>query len=76
MLKRKKAADSVLEYTKYTMPEYDAAEHHKLICDQLDKITRGELERLIINMPPRHGKSELASIRFPAYYLGKFPDER
>lgn len=74
LLFRKKAAGSVLEYTTYTMPEYEAAPHHELICEALDKVANGEITRLIINMPPRHGKSELASIRFPAYYLSRFPD--
>lgn len=40
------------------------------------QVERGEIDRLIITMPPRHGKTELASIRFPAWYLGRNPDKR
>ncbi len=50
--------------------------HHQLICDRLDAIVRGELKRLIINMPPRHGKSMSVTETFPSYYLGRFPDKR
>lgn len=45
-----------------------------LIAEKLEAIERGEIDRLMINMPPRHGKSELASRRFPAFFLGRHPD--
>src|SRR6202034_1144987 len=46
--------------------------HHK-IAEQLERVERGEIDRLMLLVPPRHGKSELASRRFPAYYLGRHP---
>lgn len=55
------------------MPSYQAAGHHFLIANKLDAVARGEIDRLMINMPPRHGKSELASRRFPAMLLGMQP---
>lgn len=74
LIKRQQARSSFLAYVQYTMADYEAAQHHILICNALDKVVRGELDRLMINMPPRHGKSELASRRLPAYYIGHFPD--
>jgi hypothetical protein len=41
----------------------------------LERVERGEIDRLMLNVPPRHGKSELASRRFPAWFLGKHPDK-
>jgi predicted phage terminase large subunit-like protein len=46
-----------------------------LIAEKLEAVERGEIDRLMIFMPPRHGKSELASVRFPAWYLGRNPDK-
>ena len=50
--------------------------HHELICDALDAVVRGEITRLMICMPPRHGKSMSVTETFPSYYLGRFPDKR
>ena len=73
LLNRRKAKDSLLRFTEYTNPRYEAAGHHRLICDKLEAVERGEIDRLMIFMPPRHGKSELASRRFPAWYIGRNP---
>ncbi len=73
LLQRRKAEQSLLAFTEYTNPYYVAADHHSLICDRLEAVERGELDRLMIFMPPRHGKSELASRRFPAWYIGRNP---
>ena len=56
------------------MPEYRPAPHHELIANKLEEVERGECKRLMIFMPPRHGKSELASRRFPAWFLGRNPN--
>ena len=50
--------------------------HHALICDRLDAIVQGDLKRLMICMPPRHGKSMAVTETFPSYFLGRFPDRR
>lgn len=47
--------------------------HHLLICQALTQVARGQLTHLMIEMPPRHGKSEMVSKYFPAWYLGLFP---
>ena len=74
ILKREDARTSLLDFTLYTMPEYEVNWHHRVICDVLDRFLTGDIDRLLIEMPPRHGKSELASRRFPAYVMGRYPD--
>ena len=69
----RKARQSLLAFTEYTNPAYRRAEHHLLIADKLESVERGDIDRLMIFMPPRHGKSELASKRFPAWCLGRNP---
>jgi len=68
-----KARRSLLSFTEYTLPQYQRAAHHELIAEKLEAVERGEIDRLMIFMPPRHGKSELASKRFPAWCLGRNP---
>ena len=70
------AALDLLHFTKITFPAYQAAEHHQRIARALEAVARGAVSRLIVTMPPRHGKSELTSVRFPAWYLGNSPDKR
>lgn len=53
-----------------------AAPHHALIAEKLEAVERGDIKRLMIFMPPRHGKSELASRSFPAWFLGRNPDKQ
>jgi predicted phage terminase large subunit-like protein len=70
------ARKSLLNFTRYTFPGYEANWHHIALCGVLDRFVAGELPRLIVLMPPRHGKSELVSRRLPAYIFGKKPDAR
>jgi len=59
------------------MPTWDwTTPFRVLIANTLDKVTAGEVKRLIINLPPRHGKTEMVSVRYPAYRLTRKPDER
>lgn len=60
-------------YAVYQWNEYKLAAHHKLICQKLEAVERGEITRLMIFMPPRHGKSMLASEFFPAWFMGRNP---
>ena len=73
-MKVRKARSNLLDFTRFTMPEYRGSWHHELICKKLDEFIEGKNKRLIIACPPRHGKTELASRRFPAYLLGRNPD--
>jgi predicted phage terminase large subunit-like protein len=72
-LETRQARQSLLAFTEYTNPQYQRAAHHALIAERLEAVERGEIDRLMIFMPPRHGKSELASKRFPAWCLGRDP---
>lgn len=49
---------------------------HRLICEKLEKVIRGECKRLIILAPPQHGKSETVTETFPSYFKSKFPDKK
>jgi predicted phage terminase large subunit-like protein len=69
------AFSRLLSYIAYQWPGYRDAEHHRLICRKLEAVERGEIKRLIISVPPRHGKSLIASTYFPAWYLGRNPDK-
>jgi predicted phage terminase large subunit-like protein len=76
LLARRKARAGLLAFTQYTNPAYAAAPHHALIAQKLEAVERGEIKRLMIAMPPRHGKSELASRRFPAWFMGRNADKQ
>lgn len=65
----------MLHFTKYTFPQYKAEAFHRYVADVLDKVVRGEIDRLMLFAPPQHGKSELVSVRLPAFWLGKRPDD-
>lgn len=68
------AFSRLISYAAYQWPGYRDAAHHRLIARHLEAVERGEIKRLMITMPPRHGKSMLASEFFPAWYLGRNPD--
>lgn len=68
------AFSRLISYAAYQWPQYRDAPHHRLIARHLEMIERGEIKRLMITMPPRHGKSMLASEFFPAWYMGRNPD--
>lgn len=68
------AFSRLIAYAAYQWPGYRDAPHHRLIARKLEAVERGEIQRLMITMPPRHGKSMLASEFFPAWYLGRNPD--
>jgi len=75
-LLRGDAKNSLLTFTEYTFPQYEAADHHREIAEALEAVERGDLLRLMVFEPPRHGKSELCTRRFPAWYIGKNPDKQ
>ena len=76
LLRRKDAADNLIKFTEFTFEKYRTAAHHRTIAGHLERIERGEIDRLMLLVPPRHGKSELASHRFPAWYLGRQPSSQ
>ena len=65
--------NNFIPFVRNMWPEFIAGKHHKIISEKLERVATGELKRLIINMPPRHTKSEFASYLFPAWMIGKNP---
>jgi predicted phage terminase large subunit-like protein len=74
---KKSSLGSFRDYLKATLPPgWDASPKHiKLICDYLDKVENGEIDRLAIHMPPRHGKTETITVRYSAYCIEKRPKD-
>ena len=60
---------SLIDFSIILDRNYKPNWHHEQIADALEKVERGEIKRLLIQMPPRHGKSQLASINFSSFYL-------
>ena len=56
--------ESFMTFVKAMWPEFIAGHHHKVIADKLERVAKGEVKRLIVNMPPRHTKSEFAASYF------------
>tara|TARA_R110001583_G_scaffold122727_2_gene273984 strand:+ start:500 stop:1987 length:1488 start_codon:yes stop_codon:yes gene_type:complete len=73
---RVSAQQDFMEFVKEVWPAFIEGGHHKVMADAFNRIAEGSLKRLIINMPPRHTKSEFASHLFPAWYLGRFPNRK
>lgn len=69
------ARNSLLAYACMQWHGYQPAAHHRLIAKYLEKVERREIKRLIISLPPRHGKSQIVSEYFPAWFLGRNPDK-
>jgi predicted phage terminase large subunit-like protein len=65
--------NNFLDFVHAMWPEFIMGTHHGIIAKKLEQIGRGEIKRLIINMPPRHTKSEFASFLFPAWMIGRNP---
>jgi len=76
MTKQETARENFIDFVKYVWPGFVAGRHHKIVADKLERVARGELKRLIINMPPRHTKSEFASFLFPAWFIGRMPNKK
>lgn len=73
---REKGEFDFLTFVKTMWPTFIDGRHHKLMAAKFEEIAQGKTKRLIINMPPRHTKSEFASYLLPAWFLGKFPDKK
>ena len=72
----KKAYDDLIAFCQHMQPDYIVGKHHRMLADMLMAIERGEKDRICVNIPPRHGKSQLVSIMFPAWFLGRNPDKK
>jgi len=72
--KQDKVHNDFLGFVKHVWPEFIEGKHHKKIAEKFNRLARGEIKRLIINMPPRHTKSEFASFLLPSWMVGRKPD--
>ena len=70
---REKAHENFMPFVHHVYDNFIEGKHHRVIAKKLEAVARGELKRLIINMPPRHSKSEFASYLMPAWFLGRNP---
>ena len=73
VIRRDEAAKTLLSFTEYTKPDYQAANLHKKICDALEHVLAGRIQNLLVEAPPQHGKTELTTRRLPAYLMGRIP---
>ncbi len=82
LLRIDEARDDLLKFTQLTMPDpqlpddatrsqYKPARHHEAMAQALQEVDQGKIQRLIITQPPRHGKSEIVSRRFPPWFIGR-----
>ena len=65
-----------IPFVRSMWSEFIGGEHHEIMAEAFEKVASGDLKRLIINMPPRHTKSEFASYLFPAWFLGQYPEKK
>jgi predicted phage terminase large subunit-like protein len=75
-VEREKAQSSFMEYVRMMWPGFVHGRHHALMAKKFEAIAKGEMKRVIINMPPRHTKSEFASYLLPSWFLGKNPAKK
>jgi predicted phage terminase large subunit-like protein len=73
---QERATSNFLDFCRYVWPEMIVGEHHRRIAKKLDEVVAGKCKRLMIAMPPRHGKSQMGSYLFPAYLMGKLPKSK
>jgi len=73
--KRKESAikDDFMSFVKYVWPDFIEGSHHKIMAEKFNKVATGDLKRIVINMAPRHTKSEFASYLLPSWMIGKNP---
>ena len=74
--KIERCKENFMPFVSEMWASFISGRHHKIMADAFERVANGELKRLIINMPPRHTKSEFASYLFPAWFLGKFPEKK
>jgi intein/homing endonuclease len=72
---RDKAQNHLLPFILYTMPGYEVNWHHKAICTEIEDFINGPETLLVLQVGPRHGKTEIVSRRLPAWFFGKNPNK-
>lgn len=74
--KNARIRNDLIEFCKHMQPDYKVGKHHRILANMLMAIERGDKDRICVNIPPRHGKSQLVSIMFPAWFLGRNPNKK
>ena len=72
----KLAYDDLIEFCKHMQSDYIVGKHHRILANVLMAIEGGDKDRACVNIPPRHGKSQLVSIFYPAWFLGRNPNKK
>ena len=75
-VRRDKVKNSYMSFVKSQWSAFIEGPHHEIMAKAFERVANGELKRLIINMPPRHTKSEFASYLLPAWFLGRYPEKK
>lgn len=73
---RDTAKDKFLPFVRRMWPAFIQSRHHEIMAEAFERVLNGRCKRLIINMPPRHTKSEFASYLLPAWFIGKNPGKK
>ena len=73
---KQQGRDSFLDFIQHVYPGYKVGPHHRKLAHIFEQIAEGKKKRVIVNIAPRHGKSEMISYLAPAWYLGKFPHKK
>ncbi len=71
-----RAQNDLISFCLALMPDYIVGKHHRLLANELMDIECNKKDRLCVNIPPRHGKSQLVSIMYPAWFLGRNPNAK
>ena len=73
---RERVSQRFVPFVRAMWPAFIEGSHHEIMADAFERVANGKLKRLIINMPPRHTKSEFASYLLPAWFLGRNPEKK
>jgi hypothetical protein len=73
---REKKQQNFMDFVKHVWPGFIEGRHHKIYAQKLQDVADGKIKRLIVNMPPRHTKSEFASYLFPTWLMGRDPTKK
>ncbi len=73
---KESAREYFMDFVHMAWPAFIGGRHHSIMAKAFERVASGELKRLIINMPPRHTKSEFASYLLPAWFLGRYPEKK
>ena len=70
------ARENFLDFVRFVWPQFICGPHHKIMAEKFEALVKGDLNRVIINIAPRHGKSELTSYLFLAWLMGRAPNSK